>query len=160
MSDYLTEAFLRIRERLMWGSMRIVHDTALAEDALQESFVKLWGRYSIRSPLEAEALLQRTVRNTSVDSMRKRKTIPINEELTEVQDDDGKNKENLFLRVEELIMKELNDTQQYIIRRHHYEGVPLDTVAKELGMKPPAVRMQLSRARKTIRDLYNEQEVL
>jgi len=92
--------------------------------------------------------------------MRKRKTIPINEELTEVQDDDGKNKENLFLRVEELIMKELNDTQQYIIRRHHYEGVPLDIVAKELGMKPPAVRMQLSRARKTIRDLYNEQELL
>ena len=156
----MTEAFLRIRERLMGGSMRIVHDTALAEDALQESFVKLWGRYSIRSPLEAEALLQRTVRNTSVDSMRRKKTTPIDEDLAQVQDDSGPDKEKLFLRVEEIIMKELNDTQQYIIRRHHYEGVPLDTVAKELGMKPPAVRMQLSRARKTIRDLYNEQELL
>lgn len=140
--------------------MRIVHDTAQAEDALQESFVKLWGRYSIRSPLEAEALLQRTVRNTSVDSMRRKKTTPIDEDLAQVQDDSGPDKEKLFLRVEEIIMKELNDTQQYIIRRHHYEGVPLDTVAKELGMKPPAVRMQLSRARKTIRDLYNEQELL
>lgn len=156
----MTEAFLRIRERLMGGSMRIVHDTALAEDALQESFVKLWGRYSIRSPLEAEALLQRSVRNTSVDSMRRKKTTPIDEDLTQVQDDSGPDKEKLFLRVEEIIMKKLNDTQQYIIRRHHYEGVPLDTVAKELGMKPPAVRMQLSRARKTIRDLYNEQELL
>lgn len=144
----------------MGGSMRIVHDTALAEDALQESFVKLWGRYSIRSPLEAEALLQRSVRNTSVDSMRRKKTTPIDEDLTQVQDDSGPDKEKLFLRVEEIIMKKLNDTQQYIIRRHHYEGVPLDTVAKELGMKPPAVRMQLSRARKTIRDLYNEQELL
>lgn len=144
----------------MGGSMRIVHDTALAEDALQESFVKLWGRYSIRSPLEAEALLQRTVRNTSVDSMRRKNTTPIDEDLAQVQDDSGPDKEKLFLRVEEIIMKELNDTQQYIIRRHHYEGVPLDTVAKELGMKPPAVRMQLSRARKTIRDLYNEQELL
>lgn len=140
--------------------MRIVHDTAKAEDALQESFVKLWGRYSIRSPLEAEALLQRTVRNTSVDSMRRKNTTPIDEDLAQVQDDSGPDKEKLFLRVEEIIMKELNDTQQYIIRRHHYEGVPLDTVAKELGMKPPAVRMQLSRARKTIRDLYNEQELL
>lgn len=140
--------------------MRIVHDTAQAEDALQESFVKLWGRYSIRSPLEAEALLQRTVRNTSVDSMRRKNTTPIDEDLAQVQDDSGPDKEKLFLRVEEIIMKELNDTQQYIIRRHHYEGVPLDTVAKELGMKPPAVRMQLSRARKTIRDLYNEQELL
>ena len=69
-------------------------------------------------------------------------------------------REAMFQKVEELIRKDLTDIQKYIIRRHEYEGAKLETVAKELGMKAPAVRMQLSRARKTIRERYNEQELL
>ena len=65
-------------------------------------------------------------------------------------------REKLLQDVEALVDKKLSETQQYIIRRHEYEGASLETVARELGMNPPAVRMQLSRARKTIKALYNE----
>jgi len=161
MTDFLTEAFLRIREKLMGGSRRMLHDTASAEDALQDAFVKLWGRYRIQSVQEAEALLNRTVRNNSVDALRRRKTVPL--ERDDVADDRPDNpgeREALFRRVEQLVIKELTETQQYIIRRHEYEGAKLETIAYELGMNPPAVRMQLSRARKAIRDRYYEQELL
>ena len=50
----------------------------------------------------------------------------------------------------------LTDIQKLIIRRHEYEGVHLEQIAKELGMQPPAVRMQLSRARKAIRKQYRK----
>ena len=137
----------------------MLHDTASAEDALQDAFVKIWGRYLIRSPQEAEAILNRTVRNRAVDEMRRRKTVPI---VVDVADEeyDAAEREALFRKVEALIENDITDTQKYIIRRHEYEGAKLETIAKELGMNPPAVRMQLSRARKTIRDRYYEQELL
>lgn len=137
----------------------MLHDTASAEDALQDAFVKIWGRYLIRSPQEAEAILYRTVRNRAVDEMRRRKTVPI---VVDVADEeyDAAEREALFLKVEALIENDITDTQKYIIRRYEYEGAKLETIAKELGMNPPAVRMQLSRARKTIRDRYYEQELL
>ena len=155
----MTDAFLRIKGKLLGGTRLLLHDTASAEDALQDAFVKLWGRYRIRSPQEAEAILNRTVRNNAVDELRRRKTIPIEDDLAD-EEHDAAEREALFRRVEELIENDITDTQKYIIRRHEYEGVRLESVAKELGMTPPAVRMQLSRARKTIRDRYYEQELL
>lgn len=159
MTDFLTEAFLRIREKLLGGSMRMLGDSASCEDALQDAFVKLWGRYRIKSPQEAESLLQRTVRNNSVDILRRRKTVPLEVDVTQ-EESKADERERMFLKIEELVRNDLSDVQQYIIRRHEYEGARLETIARELGMNPPAVRMQLSRARKTIRDRYNEQELL
>ena len=65
-------------------------------------------------------------------------------------------RETRFRRVEEMVDTALTDIQKQIIRRHEYEGATLEKIAEELGMQPPAVRMQLSRARKTIREQYRK----
>ncbi len=161
MEDYLTNAFVRIRGKLMGLSRRILRDTSDAEDALQEAFVKLWGRYQIRSSQEAEALLNRAVRNASIDAFRQRKDFPINgKDVAGEEPEPALDREALFRKVEQMIESDLTETQKYIIRRHEYEGAKLQTIARELEMNPPAVRMQLSRARKTIRDRYDEQKLL
>ena len=72
------------------------------------------------------------------------------------EEDVSENREALFRRVEEMVDTELTDLQRLIIRRHEYESVTLEKIAEELGMQPPAVRMQLSRARKTIREQYRK----
>ncbi len=154
MADILTETYQRIRLRLKAGSGRLLADAEAAEDALQDAFVRLWGRYEVRSGREAEALLTRTVRNFSIDQLRKRKTVPLSGDLPE--EDVGENREALFRRVEEMVDTELTDLQRLIVRRHEYEGLTLERIAEELGMQPPAVRMQLSRARKTIREQYRK----
>ena len=154
MADILTETYQRIRLRLRAGARQLLSDTEAAEDALQDAFIKLWGRYEVRSEREAEALLTRTVRNVSIDQLRKRKTVPLDGDLPEER---LENREALFRRVEEMVDTELTDLQRLIIRRHEYESVTLVKIAEELGMKPPAVRMQLSRARKTIREQYRKQ---
>ena len=153
MADILTETYQRIRERLKAGAGKMLSDAEAAEDALQDAFVRLWGRYQVRSEREAEALLTRTVRNVSIDQLRKRKTVPLAVDLPE---EVGENREALFRRVEEMVDTELTDLQRLIIRRHEYESVTLERIAEELGMQPPAVRMQLSRARKTIREQYRK----
>ena len=129
-------------------------DADAAEDALQDAFIRLWGRYEVRSRQEAEALLTRTVRNVSIDKLRKRKTVPLARDLPE--EDVGENREAIFRRVEEMVDTELTDLQRLIVRRHEYEGLSLEKIAEELGMQSPAVRMQLSRARKTIREQYRK----
>ena len=96
----------------------------------------------------------RTVRNVSIDQLRRRKTVPLAGDLPE--EDVGESREKLFRRVEEMVDLELTNLQRLIIRRHEYEGVTLEQIAKELGMQPPAVRMQLSRAWKTIREIYRK----
>ena len=154
MADILTEAYQRIRQRLKAVAGRMLSDAQAAEDALQEAFLRLWGRYEVRSDREAEALLIRTVRNVSIDQIRKRKTEPLSVDLPE--EDDGEHREALFRRVEEMVDTELTDLQRLIIRRHEYESVTLEKIAEELGMQPPAVRMQLSRARKIIREQYRK----
>ena len=151
MADILTETYQRIRERLKAGAGKMLSDADAAEDALQDAFVRLWGRYQVHS--EAEALLTRTVRNVSIDQLRKRKTVPLAGDLPEERTE---NREALFRRVEEMVDTELTDLQRLIIRRHEYESVTLERIAEELGMQPPAVRMQLSRARKTIREQYRK----
>ena len=153
MADILTETYQRIRERLKAGAGKMLSDAEAAEDALQDAFVRLWGRYQVRSEREAEALLTRTVRNVSIDQLRKRKTVPLAMDLPEERTE---NREALFRRVEEMVDTELTDLQRLIIRRHEYESVTLERIAEELGMQPPAVRMQLSRARKTIREQYRK----
>ena len=153
MADILTETYQRIRERLKAGAGKMLSDAEAAEDALQDAFVRLWGRYQVRNEREAEALLTRTVRNVSIDQLRKRKTVPLAMDLPEERTE---NREALFRRVEEMVDTELTDLQRLIIRRHEYESVTLERIAEELGMQPPAVRMQLSRARKTIREQYGK----
>lgn len=154
MADILTETYQRIRQRLKVGAGKLLADAEAAEDALQDAFVRLWGRYQVQNGREAEALLTRTVRNVSIDQIRKRKTVPLADDPPE--EDVGEYSEALFRRVEEMVDNELTDLQRRIIRFHEYEGLTLEKIAEELGMQPPAVRMQLSRARKTIRELYKK----
>ena len=153
MADILTETYQRIRLRLKAKAGKVLSDAEAAEDALQDAFVRLWGRYEVKSEREAEALLARTVRNVSIDELRKRKTVPL---VGDMPEETRENREALFRRVEKMVDTQLNDLQKLIIRRHEYEGVTLDKIAEELGMQPPAVRMQLSRARKTIREQYRK----
>ena len=84
MADILTDTYQRIRLRLKAGAGKLLADAEAAEDALQDAFIKLWGRYPVRNEKEAEALLTRTVRNTSIDQLRKRKTVPLAGDLPEV----------------------------------------------------------------------------
>ena len=153
MADILTETYQRIRLRLKAKAGKVLSDAEAAEDALQDAFIRLWGRYEVKSEREAEALLARTVRNVSIDELRKRKTVPL---VGDMPEETRENREALFRRVEKMVDTQLNDLQKLIIRRHEYEGVTLEKIAEELGMQPPAVRMQLSRARKTIREQYRK----
>lgn len=132
-----------------------------AADALQDAFCRLWTRREgMADEAEAAALLTTTVRHISIDRLRQRQrheteSCDHTESLYVAEETDIKaEREALYERVEALIDKYLSPLAREILHRRDLQGESIETIAQTLNMQPAAVRMHLSRARKTIRDCY------
>ena len=158
--DLLTDTYLRLRNRFRTRARRILGNAEDADDALQEAFFKLWSKdYDIRTASEAEALLSTAVRNTSLDAVRRRRDkVPL-DAADRLPAEDRRDRLEQLAAVRKLIESELSDTQRYILERVEYGGIRQEQIAEELGMQPATVRAQLSRARKTIRELYKKRNL-
>lgn len=161
MADYLTEAFVRLRQKLKSLSGGMLPDTYGVDDILQDCFVRLWRhQYPIHSENEAEALLRRTVKNASLNERRRQKTVPLDasqvKEPPEEDSPDYRQREESYNEMRRLIQAKLSPTQRYILEEKEYGSRTLEDIANELGMEPPAVRMQLSRARKILREALKD----
>ena len=154
--DYLTDAFIRLRQRLRVISGRVIADSVGVDDILQDTFVRLWRRkYPLKSEKEAEALLTRTVRNASLNERRRARSVPLERDVADDSPDTDE-KEQAYAEMHRKIESELTETQRYILEEKEYGGRTLEDIAKELEMEPAAVRMQLSRARKTLRNALKD----
>ena len=154
--DYLTNAFIRLRQRLRVITGRVIADSAGAEDVLQDSFVRLWRKhYPLQSEKEAEALLTRAVKNASLNEKRRKRGSPLEMDVVD-ESPDPEEKERVYDELKRKIDSELTSTQKYILEEKEYGGRTLEEIARELKMEPAAVRMQLSRARKTLRNALKD----
>lgn len=163
--ETLTSVFTRLRGKFLRAASRFFPDEDDAADALQDAFCRLWGRRGeILSDKQAEAMAMTTVRNLGIDAYRHRKAavfLPVDDERdvpTTVSADNGLEVAEQFEMVEAIIEKRLSDTQKKIFRMKEFDGESYEDIAGKLGMEQAAVRMQLSRARKTIRKCYQEIE--
>ena len=158
--EYLITTFTELRKGFLRLASRLLPNEEDASDALQDAFCRLWlKRNQIHSPKEAEALAVTTIRNLCIDQIRKDKVDMV--ELNAERDarpsetiEERIAKEELFEEVEEIINRKLSLVQQQILREKEYEGKSIEEIAHALGMQQAAVRMQLSRARKIIRECY------
>ena len=158
--DFLS-AFQSIRKRLQIVSRNILGNQDEADDALQEAFCRLWPkRNSFASEDAAAAVATTTVKNLSIDVLRSRKYFYTSsvEEFSDVLQEQCRyddTAEEKFKKTETIIKAKLTPLQQEIMKRRDYNGEDFASIANDLGMQQTAVRMQLSRARKLVRDCYN-----
>ena len=156
----LITTFTQLRKGFLKLASRFLPNEEDASDALQDAFCKLWlRRHQIHSSEEAKALAITTIRHLCIDQVRKEKIrlmeldVERDSNLTETIEENIERKE-LFQEVEKLIEYQLSPIQRMILRKKEYEEESIDEIAKELNMQQAAVRMQLSRARKIIRECY------
>lgn len=163
MSDKnLINAFTHWRSRFLRQAMRMLPSEEDAEDVLQDAFVRLWSyKDRLNTDREAVAMATVTVRNLAVDrfrQLRRVETTELNDNIESQSDSEDAEEDKLAERhalVSDIMRQVLTPLQLRIIELREYEGKSYDEVARELGMTQPAVRMQLSRARKGIREKYN-----
>ena len=161
MSDKaLISAFTTLRKKFLRIAMHILPSESDADDALQDAFCRLWPRRdSINSTAEAEALATTTLRNICIDNVRKRKieTVPIDEEHDRCEESNHNTNEERYNQVKKIIESELTPQQKEIIELKEIEGYTVEEIAERLSSTESAVRMNLSRARKKIRECYRKE---
>ena len=152
----LISAFSRWRNRLLRQALRFLPSKEDAEDVLQDAFIRLWAKAEqIETEKDAASLATVVIRNMAVDHYRQQKRKPqtTDVEMMDLQEETADMDERQQL-VDEFMQRVLTPLQLRIVELREYEGLGYDEVASILGMQQPAVRMQLSRARKAIREEY------
>lgn len=165
--ETLISTFTRLRKRLLHLATSYLHSSYDADDVLQDAFCRLWPRAdSLDTPQVAEAMAVTTVRNLSIDEWRRRTTrdeVEFDAErdtrLSESPVEEIERQER-YKQLKLLIEKELSPVQQQILHLREYEELEMNEIAERVGMTPENVRVNLSRARKRIREAYQERRTI
>jgi RNA polymerase sigma-70 factor (ECF subfamily) len=132
----------------------IVRDEPLANDAAQETFVRLWRRLGAeRAPQDSGAWLRRVAVSASIDLSRARRTTPASTEPEQLARVPAETREPLdALASAELVehferaVRELPGGQREIFLLRHEGGLSLAEVAESLELALPTVKTQFARA--------------
>lgn len=154
-TNILTASFMALREKLHRSAIGFLKNDEDARDALQDTFFRLWKSGGVESDSEARNKLFTVLRNICIDRLRKPPTIPVNDSYAEsaaVQPDFSEDVE----RLEALISTGLTDTQRRIYSMVAHDGLEYEDIASALDMSVEAVRVNMCRARKKIRENYNK----
>ncbi|MDD4514554.1 sigma-70 family RNA polymerase sigma factor [Massilibacteroides sp.] len=150
---------LPLRKKMINVAYQFMQDKEDAEDIVQETFLKLW---TIRNDLEQynslEALTIQMVKNKSIDRLRARRTERIGEtesllESKELTPEKILEEHDAVGQIRRIV-DGLPELQQLIIRMKDIEGYEIAEIAEITGTQIEAVRVNLSRARKRVRDLF------
>lgn len=158
--DILTQAFEKMRAHMLAKARSIVISDDEAKDVIQESFCRLWGRHQeIIKTAQAEGLLMTTVRNLSIDRLRRLETHPTRplDDTAGIaaEDEDADNSRNdIMAAVDSIVRKHLSERDREILLRRDRDGWDFEELAEKFDMTPGAVRTALARARKTVREIY------
>jgi len=148
---------LPLKHKLYRLSLRMLGSTEEAEDAVQETMVRLWTkREDLVNYSSIEAFAVTIIKNLSLDRLRSKsfRTEELNDrDLMAVKDDPGKKMENDDFRgFIGRIIDSLPDQQKLIMHMRDIEGEEYEQIAEITGLNVNAVRVNLSRARKKVRD--------
>ena len=156
-TETFKELFYRIKDKLYRYSLRIVHDSAVAEDVVQEVMIKFWkGREKMKSVDNIDGWLMVMTRNRSIDKIRSKhhQTSELNTAFG-MQDDsikpDKKAETNdLMDRLKE-ILKTLPEKQQSIFHLRDIEGLKYKEISDALNISLDEVKVNLFRARQKLK---------
>lgn len=127
-----------------------------AEDAVQEVFLKLWkGKNSIKNYRNPQAFAVTMTKNYCLDRLKSKQAGNLKIVHTNFQ-----NRDNLEKRIEAndgvsmvfKIMETLPEQQKLVLQLRDVEQFEFAEIAQMLDSNETAVRVNLSRARKAVRD--------
>lgn len=138
-------------------SLRIVNDTAEAEDIMQESFIEAFEKIRFfKGEGSFGSWLRRIVINNSINQLRKKRPVgSLEEEKTEIPDNSEEDKnysENLFCRLEEIRngITKLPENYKIVLSLYLLEGYDHEEIAGILKTSYGNVRTRFSRAKQKL----------
>ncbi len=152
-------AILPMREYLFATARRILSEEEDAEDAVQEVLLKLWYiRESLGNYDNVEAFATTVTKNHCLDKLKvKKRTEGMTDSVMGMHSESNPyelTERNNTHEIIKRIIDTLPPLQREIIRMKDMEEYEVDEIAEITGTKSEAVRMNLSRARKKVREEF------
>ncbi len=155
-SEFLN-VVLPFKDKLYRLAKRLLVSSEEAEDATQEILMKLWAKKSkISGYKNVEAFAMTMTKNFCLDRLKSKQSG--NLKLVHSNFTDGGTSLQREVEVKdslswvERIMEDLPQQQKMVLQLRDVEQYEFAEIAELLDMKPTAIRVTLSRARKTVRE--------
>ncbi|MBL4642932.1 MAG: RNA polymerase sigma factor [Flavobacteriaceae bacterium] len=155
-SDFL-KSVLPFKDKVFRLAKRLLVSTEEAEDATQELYFKLWrNKEKLANYKNVEAFAMTMTKNYCFDRLKSKQA----SNLTLVHSNYKEKDTALETKIEQrdsvsqvhVLIDKLPEQQKLVIQLRDIEEYDFEEIGKMLDLKPTAVRVALSRARKTIRE--------
>ncbi|MGB5238047.1 MAG: RNA polymerase sigma factor [Flavobacteriaceae bacterium] len=155
-SEFLN-VVMPFKDKLYRLAKRLLVSSEEAEDATQEILMKLWAKNNkIASYKNVEAFAMTMTKNFCLDRLKSKQSGNLKLVHSNFTDDSTSLQRSLEVKDSlswvEKIMEELPQQQKMVLQLRDVEQYEFDEIAELLEMKPTAIRVTLSRARKTVRE--------
>jgi len=153
------EIVLPFKDKVYRLAKRLLVSNDEAEDATQELYFKLWkNKDKIETYDNVEAYAMRMTKNYCLDQLKSKRASNLTlihsnykDESSSLQNDiEYKDSANIIKKM----MNDLPEKQRMIIQLRDIENYEYHEIGKVLNMEPTAIRVALSRARKTLREKF------
>jgi RNA polymerase sigma factor (sigma-70 family) len=153
--------FLKIvmpfKDKVFRLAKRLLVSREEAEDATQEVLLKLWSnKAKMQEYKNIEAFSMTMTKNFCLDKLKSKQAQNLKLVHSNYQDHKVSLQKQLELNDSvdwvSKIIEDLPEQQKMVIQMRDIEQYDFDEISKMLDMNPTAVRVALSRARKTIRE--------
>lgn len=160
-SDFL-KVVLPFKDKVFRLAKRFLVSTEEAEDATQELIFKLWkNKDKLANYRNIEAFAMTMTKNYCYDRLKSKQASNLTLIHSNYKDKETSLDKKLeymdSVRKVHLLIENLPDQQKLIIQLRDIEQYDFEEICSMLQMKPTAVRVSLSRARKTIREQLTKQ---
>ena len=153
------EAFKRnivpIRQLLVTRARSMTGDDSQAEDLVQEVMLKMWDRRTeVANHPNPTALAMTMLKNKAHDQWRQQQIRTNTSRAAEHGIEDNRAEARSDMELIRQIVNRLPPLQQKIFRMKEIEGYEAQEIISITGCSPEALRQNLSRARRTIREEF------
>lgn len=145
------------KDKMFRLAKRLLVSAEEAEDATQEVLVKLWNKKETIEGLKSiEAMAMAITKNYCLDQLKSRRASNLKIVNSNYRDEES----GVYQKTEdkdswswvEKLINELPENQRLIIQMRDIEAYEFEEIAEILQINEAAIRVTLSRARKTIRE--------
>ncbi len=155
----LTLLYSNYSDSLFGVALKITRDEALAKDALQESFIKIWKNSHKYDPKKAKLFtwLYRITRNTAIDKLRSFN----NRNSREVQIENSNvysiatNSLNLDVMDLKQHVEKLDQKYKTVLNALFFEGMTQQEASDELDIPLGTIKSRLKIALRELKKVYN-----
>ncbi len=146
-----------VKDKMYRLSLRILISKDAAHDATQEVILKLWKiKAKLKEYHSPEAFAMTMTKNYSYDQLKAKRNNQVRLVHTNYEDNQQSSLQRQIEAKDELkqvqkIISNLSEQEQLLIQLRDVEQYSYDEMEKISGLKPTAMRVCLSRARKKIR---------